>query len=230
MKKLFVIPARGGSKGIPGKNIKPLDGKPLIEYSLDFARQFAADGDICLTTDSKEIGETALKQGYKIPFLRPAHLASDTAGSYEVLLHAVEAYEQKGKSYDAIILLQPTSPFRKKEHLEQALKLFNSDVDMVVSVKESEANPYYNLFERNGSGFLKKSKEGNYERRQDCPPVFQYNGSIYVINIASLKKANLNRFEKILGFEMPPEFSIDLDTPLDWMIAESLVKKLSGLK
>lgn len=228
MKKLFVIPARGGSKGIPGKNIKELDGKPLIGYSLDFARQFAGDEDICLTTDSKEIAETALKLGYQIPFLRPAHLASDTAGSYEVLLHAVEAYEQKGKSYEALILLQPTSPFRKKEQLEQALKLFNPEVDMVVSVKESEANPYYNLFERNGSGFLKKSKQGNYERRQDCPPVFQYNGSIYVINIASLKKANLNRFEKILGFEMPPEFSIDLDTPLDWMIAESLVKKLSA--
>src|SRR4051812_49026161 len=152
MKTLFVIPARGGSKGIPGKNIKLLNGKTLIAYSLEYARLFVGDDDICVSTDSKGIADLVTSMNYKIPFMRPAHLASDTAGSYEVLLHALEAYEKKNGSYDLMVLLQPTSPFRKKEHLTQAMELMKPGIDMVVSVKESEANPYYNLFEKNSKG------------------------------------------------------------------------------
>jgi N-acylneuraminate cytidylyltransferase len=227
MKTLFVIPARGGSKGIPGKNIKQLRGKPLIAHSLDFARMFAYDEDICVSTDSSDIADLVSGMKYKVPFLRPAHLATDTAGSYDVMLHALEVYEKRNGPYDIMVLLQPTSPFRKKEHLRQALDLMKPGVDMVVSVKESEANPYYNLFEKNSKGFLQQSKEGNFERRQDCPPVYQYNGSLYIIRVSSLKKSPLNQFKNILPFIMPAEYSIDLDTPLDWVIAESLGKLLT---
>jgi CMP-N,N'-diacetyllegionaminic acid synthase len=228
MKFLFVIPARGGSKGIPGKNIKPLLGKPLIWYSLEFARLFDNDENICVTTDSMEIVSSVKQLGYNISFLRPPHLATDNAGSYEMMLHALDEYEKKNGSYDVMVLLQPTSPFRKKKHLVQAIELLKSDTDMVVSVKESEANPYYNLFEKNSKGFLQQSKEGNYDRRQDCPPVYQYNGSLYVIRISSLKKSQLNKFKAIVPYVMTEEYSIDLDTPIDWILAENIGKVLLG--
>ena len=223
---LIIIPARGGSKGIPGKNIKPLNGKPLIHYSLEYARHFANDKDICVTTDSTAIADCVADLGYTVPFIRPAELATDTAGSYEVLLHALHFYEQQGKSYDSIILLQPTSPFRKKEHLVDALKLYNPSVDMVVSVTEPEANPYYNLFEENKDGFLTKSKTGTFERRQDCPKIYQYNGSFYIINTTSLKQRPLTDFNKIVKYVMPIEYSHDLDTPYDWQLAELLIHHL----
>src|SRR5215212_5770611 len=114
---LFVIPARGGSKGIPGKNIRLLDGKPLIQYTIEFARLFVPDGNICVTTDSPEIAECVSGLGYEIPFIRPAELATDTAGSREVLLHVLEHYENKEKYFDNLVLLQPTSPFRLQHHL-----------------------------------------------------------------------------------------------------------------
>jgi len=223
---LFVIPARGGSKGIPGKNIKPLNGKPLIYYSIEFARSFVPDKNICVTTDSKEIAESIERINYNILFLRPERLATDEAGAGEVLLHAIEEYEKRAQAYETVVLLQPTSPFRLKRHLHEAYSLYSSAIDMVVSVKDSEANPYYNIFEEGEDGFLKKSKDGNYSRRQDCPPVYQYNGSIYIINAASLKKTALNEFEKIVKYVMAVEYSIDLDTPYDWTIAECLMDKI----
>jgi CMP-N,N'-diacetyllegionaminic acid synthase len=222
MEKLFIIPARGGSKGIPGKNIKPLCGKPLIHYSLEYARLFVNDDDICVTTDSEEIANSVAELGYQVPFLRPKELATDTAGSYEVILHALSYYELK-KRYDVVVLLQPTSPFRKKLDLEEALKLFKPEIDMVVSVKLSEANPYYNLFEVNDKGFMKKSKEGNFETRQECPRVYQYNGSLYIFNPISVKNSNINAFEKIVKYEMPLPYSLDLDTPEDWKLAECIM-------
>lgn len=225
MNCLFVIPARGGSKGLPGKNIKELNGKPLIVYSLEYARLFTSDDNICVTTDSMEIASCVEKIGYKVPFIRPASLASDTAGSYDVLLHALQFYEERGGRYDAIVLLQPTSPFRLKNHLDEALQLYRKDIDMVVSVKESDANPYYNLFEPGPDGFLIKSKPGHFITRQDCPRVYMYNGSIYIINIVSLKKSPLHQFTKIAPFVMPGEYSVDIDNQLDWDIAGLIIEK-----
>ena len=169
MKTLYIIPARGGSKGIPGKNIKPLAGKPLIAYSVEVAQQLAPDCDICVTTDDLEIIATVENMGIKVPFVRPAELATDHSGTYEVLLHALNHYEQQGISYDRIVLLQPTSPFRTVDDVNNCLKLYTPDIDMVVSVKQASANPYYNAFETDENGFLHISKgEGNYTRRQDA--------------------------------------------------------------
>jgi len=112
---LVVIPARGGSKGIPHKNIKPLGGKPLICYSIDVARQITSDENICVTTDDDEIIKVVEDYGLKVPFKRPAELATDNCGSNEVILHALKFFEDKGKKVDRIILLQPTSPFRTKD-------------------------------------------------------------------------------------------------------------------
>jgi len=224
-KTLFLIPARGGSKGIPYKNIKPLHGKPLILYSVEVARQLAGDEDICVTTDDDAIINVVEETGLKVPFKRPDELATDTSGSYEVILHALDYYNQKGIEYEVVVLLQPTSPFRTAQHVKEAISLYDDSVDMVVSVNESAANPYYSLFEENENGFLDKSKKGNYTRRQDCPKVYEYNGAIYVMNVKSLREKPLSAFTKNKKYEMPLELSIDLDTPLDWEFAEFLSKK-----
>lgn len=223
MSDLFLIPARGGSKGVPGKNIKLLGGKPLIYYTLDAACAVSPPENICVSTDSDEIIETVREYGLKVRFKRPAALATETAKSSDVIDHAIDFYENINKYFDKIILLQPTSPFRKSHHISEALSLYSSHLDMVVSVKNTNANPYFNLFEENESGFLALSKKGAFSRRQDCPPVYEYNGAIYIMNAESLKKKHLSQFDRIKKYVMSEEDSLDIDTPLDFFIAQSLI-------
>lgn len=221
---LFIIPARGGSKGIPNKNIKNFGGKKLICYAIDLARQFVPDSQICVTTDSGEIKNVVLDYGLNVPFLRPSDLATDYSGTREVIIHALEFYAQSGFKYKTIVLLQPTSPFRQKDHLAQALELFRDGVEMVVSVKEPDSNPYYDLFEESDSGFLVQSKAGSFTRRQDCPKVYKYNGALYIMDAKSVLEKSLNKFERIVKFNMDEISSIDLDTPLDWLWAEFILE------
>jgi N-acylneuraminate cytidylyltransferase len=223
MKPLIVIPARGGSKGVPRKNIKVLGDKPLIQYTIDAAKGVFDDEFICVSTDDFEIKSVVEQLGLKVPFLRPNELASDTAGTYEVLLHAISYYESKGYFPDTLILLQPTSPFRTSAHIKEALKLYHESIDMVVSVKETKANPYYILFEEDRNGYLKKTKEANFTRRQDCPKVWEYNGAIYIINVKALKEKTISQFTKVCKFEMDETSSHDIDTLLDWKIAEIII-------
>lgn len=226
MKILTVIPARGGSKGIPHKNIKRLNGKPLIYYTIDCARAICNDEDICVSTDDAEIISVVEQYGLKVPFVRPAELASDTAGTYEVLLHALDFYEKQGRHYDVVLLLQNTSPFRSSLHVKEALELYKPEVDMVVSVKETSSNPYYNCFEENDKGFLQISKgDGLYTRRQDVPKAYEYNGAIYVINPESLKKMPLGKFSKRIKYVMDDIHSVDLDNMIDWIFAEQIIKE-----
>ena len=223
---LVIIPARGGSKGIPRKNIKALNGKPLIEYTIDCARAIAPDKNICVSTDDDEIIGVVQAYGLHVPFKRPAELASDTAGTYEVLLHALDFYERQGKHFDMVVLLQNTSPFRTPDHVKEALALYDDGLDMVVSVKECAANPYYCVFEEDGEGYLHISKgEGNITRRQDAPKVYEYNGAIYVINPVSLKQMPLNKFSKRRKYVMDELHSIDLDTMIDWQVAEMMLNE-----
>lgn len=225
MKCLVIIPARGGSKRVPKKNIKLLDGKPLIYYTINAAREIFLDENICVSTDSEEVKEVVEQINLNVPFIRPDYLATDTAGSYEMILHAVEFYEAQGKVYDVVVLLQPTSPFRSAKHIKKALDIYSSDIDMVVSVKETKANPYYTLFEEE-EGFLKKSKNGNFVRVQDCPKVYEYNGAIYIINIDSLRKTKLSDFKKVKKFVMDEKSSLDIDTPLDFLVAQTILTKI----
>lgn len=226
MKYLVVIPARGGSKGIPRKNIKPFDGKPLIYYTIDTARAIVLDEDICVSTDDDEIIKVVEDYGLKVPFKRPEELATDTAGTYEVLLHALDFYEKQGRHYDALILLQNTSPFRTAEHVKEALKFYASNVDMVVSVKECAANPYYCVFEEDGNGYLHVCKgDGIIFRRQDAPKVYEYNGAIYIMNVETLKTTHMHKMQKRVKYVMDEKSSFDLDTMNDWMIAEMIKKE-----
>lgn len=229
MRILVVIPARGGSKGIPHKNIKLLNGKPLIHYTIDVARAIVGDDDICVSTDDTEIIQCVEQTGLKVPFVRPAELATDTAGTYEVLLHALNFYEKQGRMYDVVLLLQNTSPFRTANQVKEALSLYRENVDMVVSVKECAANPYYCVFEENSEGYLHICKgDGNITRRQDAPKVYEYNGAIYVINPASLKAMPLNKFIRRIKYVMDEQSSLDLDTMADWHLAEVLIGAVGG--
>jgi CMP-N,N'-diacetyllegionaminic acid synthase len=225
MKILYLIPARGGSKGIPYKNIKPFNGKPLIRYTIDVARKLSDDSNICVSSDDDDIINNVETYGLKVQFRRPVELATDQAGSYEVIMHALDYYESKGITYEILVLLQPTSPFRNADHIKESLEIFAEEIDMVVSVKESTANPYYDIFEDNARGFLEKSKEGEYFRRQDCPSVWQYNGAVYVMNVKSLKKMHFSHFLNIKKYVMDRLHSIDLDNQLDWQWAEFLLEK-----
>ncbi len=224
---LIIIPARGGSKGLPGKNIKELRGKPLICYTIDAAKEVAEDINICVSTDDCEIKKVVENYGLKVPFLRPNELATDTADTYSVLLHALRYYEDYGVKYARIILLQPTSPFRNGKHIMEANNLYSNDIDMVVSVKQTKKNPYYLLFEENEKGYLEQSKKGNFFRRQDCPKVWEYNGAIYIINTESLQKMKMNQFTKIIKYEMDDLSSVDIDDEMDFQLAENVISRLS---
>jgi N-acylneuraminate cytidylyltransferase len=225
MKDLVLIPARGGSKGIPGKNIKPLNGRPLIYYALDAACAVASPENICVSTDSDEIIKVVREYGMDVPFKRPDYLATDTAGSYEVILHAINFYEQRVMQYDRVVLLQPTSPFRTGTHVREALSLYQTGLDMVVSVKIAHANPYFTLFEENSEEFLTRSKPGSFTRRQDCPTVYEYNGAIYIMNGQSLKKEPHSNFSRIRKYVMTEEDSLDIDTNIDWIVAEAIMSE-----
>lgn len=224
MKPLYIIPARAGSKGIPGKNTKPLAGVPLVAYSIKAALEVAPVADICVTTDDPEVIDIARSYGLTVPFVRPAELAADTSGSREVMLHALDFYNTHGGDYDTIVLLQPTSPLRIAADISGCLDLMRPGIDMVVSVAEAAANPYYDCFEADTDGLLHIAKgDGLYTRRQDAPKAWQLNGAVYVINAASLRAMPMGKFPRRLMYAMPRERSIDLDTMLDWHLAEAVI-------
>ena len=226
MNPLIVIPARGGSKGIPHKNIKELSGKPLICYAIDTARKITSDENICVSTDDDDIIKVVEDYGLKVQFKRPDYLATDNAGTNGVLLHALDFYEQKGNHYDIIILLQATSPFRRAEDVIEAVKLYDDSVDMVTSVMPAKCNPYYDGYEDNEEGLLSISKgDGTIERRQDAPKVWQLNGAVYVINTKQLKIKGLAGMTKIRKYVMDELHSVDLDNMLDWKIAEIMLEE-----
>lgn len=232
MKYLYLIPARGGSKGIPGKNIKPLGGLPLIVHTIKAALAIADAEDVIVSTDSEEIAEIAEKAGASVPFLRPEEFSTDTASSRSVILHALDFLKKQGKEYDAVVLLQPTSPMREPQDILNCQEAYEKShatsglpAQMAVSVCEARTNPYYNAFEPDSDGFLHISKgDGHFTRRQDAPKVWEFNGAVYVIDSDALQKEELSRFQRIVPVEMPADRSIDLDTPQDWQRAELLFR------
>jgi CMP-N,N'-diacetyllegionaminic acid synthase len=221
MRILFLIPARKGSKGLPGKNTRILGTKPLISHSIDFALENMDQNDeLCISTNDPEVVEIAKEKGVSISFMRPEELSDDTASSYDVMIHAIHHYENLNQEFDSLLLLQPTSPFRIQEDFMRLKNLYDKNTDMVVSVKQAKENPYFSLFEENSDGNLIKCKSGEYERRQDAPIVYAFNGSMYLINIESLKKTKISEFKKIKKTVMPEQRSVDIDNMADWILAE----------
>lgn len=220
---LFVIPARGGSKGLIKKNILPLFDKPLICYSIDLARQLTNDENICVSTDDKEIIKVVENYGLEVPFIRPAELATDNATTNDVLIHAIKYYEENRRHFNKIILLQPTSPLRTSEQIIEADSLYSNSLDMVVSVRKSHAASV--ICNENKEGYLELTLNKSGERRQNNKEYYEYNGSIYIINIHELKKKGLQGFTKKVKYVMPEINSIDIDTELDFKLVELILEE-----
>jgi len=224
---LCVIPARGGSKGLPGKNVRKILGKPLISYSIEQANESRYIDRIIVSTDDKEISEIAKQSGGEILFSRPDELASDESGIIDVLLHAIEWMEKKeGYSFDILVLLHATTPLRCVEDIDNSIEmLVNKKADNVFSVTEAHKNPYFNMIEINKDGTAKLVKKGNFVTRQAAPLVYDMNASVYVWWKNKLKEKKRHFMEKSYVYIMPKERSIDIDDYFDFMIAELLLKK-----
>ena len=223
---LFVIPARGGSKRLPKKNIRSLAGKPLICYSLDVARQLTDDSNICISTDSDDIISVVREYGYEVPFKRPDELASDTASTNDVLIHAVNYYKHIGRDYKYLVLLQVTSPLRRKEDIINALSLIDETCDMVTSVRRSHAASV--MCHENKDGFLILTLKKNYGRYQDFKDeYFEINGSIYAMKIDSLLVKGMSAFNR-KKYVMPDILSTDIDTEEDFIETEAKLRYLKS--
>ena len=220
-KILAVIPARGGSKGLPGKNTKLLHGKPLICYSIDAARGILPDEHICVSTDDKDIIKIVEDYGLHVPFIRPDELATDQSSVNDVLLHALDFYKHTSIYYDIVLLLQPTSPLRTSQDIEEAFRLYNDSIDMVVSVSISHTPSV--LCKETEFGFVELMLNPTAGRRQNVPIYYEYNGAIYIINPKSLREKGMSNFEKKVKYIMPKHRSVDIDDQYDFMYAETLL-------
>ncbi len=219
---IILIPARAGSKGVPNKNSKPFaNGKSLVERAIEVALAEFPKEKIILSTDDEILWKQAEKSGITI-LKREEHLASDTAGMLEVMLDVVDKQATKP---DFLILFQPTSPFRTKNHLKEALNLFQEGDQALVSVNEPKGHPFYTLFQQEGE-FINKFQKNTIVRRQDLPAMYDVNGLIYIFEIESLRKESWVNFERIRPMPVSLFDAIDIDTEEDWFFAETLEKGL----
>lgn len=227
-KVLCIIPARGGSKGLPRKNIKPLAGKPLIAYTIEQAKQSRYIDRLIVSTDDKEIANVAMRCGAEVPFIRPARLALDHVDKIDVILHAIDRLEKKEKSkYDILVCLHVTAPLRKTADIDNCIKLLiKSKADNVFSVTEANRNPYFNMVEITPRGTVRLVKKGNFTSRQAAPKVYDLNASIYVWWNDVLKKKKKLITTKTRIYVMPRERSFDIDDELDFRITEFLEKSI----
>lgn len=228
---LAVIPARGGSKGVPRKNIKVLNGKPLIAYTIDEALRSKYIDKVIVSTEDEEIANISNKYGIKMLFLRPKELSQDNTPGIEPILHAVNWFRENGEDFDYVICLQCTSPFRKVHHIDQAIeKLTNEDADSIVSVCESEVSPFWMKTIENGilKDFLNDIPF--YSRRQDVPSVYRLNGAIYIAKTEVLIKNKNWYTENTLAYVMDRNSSMDIDDMIDFKFAEFLMKEKDNAK
>ena len=222
---IAIIPARGGSKGVPRKNIKKLGGKPLIAYTIDEALKSKYLDHVFVSTEDPEIAKVSKECGAQV-IGRPSALADDTSKTVEAILHAVEYLEREDIHPRIIVLLQPTSPLRSTEDIDAAVKLYlDNECDSVIGVCEPDHSPFW-CFTLSGR-YLQTLFDKKYDntRRQDLPKVVMPNGAIYVSSPKSIRKNEGFYGDRTIAYCMPPERSIDIDTPLDFTIAEVLIRK-----
>ena len=223
---IISICARGGSAGVPGKNIRPLCGKPLIAWSIEQALASGLADRVLVSTDSEEIAQVARAFGAEVPFLRPAALATATAGKLPVIQHLVDWVESHGEPVRRIIDLDPTSPLRDITDIQACAALLDDATDLVITGYESDKNPYFNMVELKPSGFFERVCRPQVEvfGRQSAPRVYAMNASIYAWHRASLSDSLWNA-SRIRLHAMPRERSIDIDHPVDFDLVELLMKK-----
>ncbi|HEY9220449.1 MAG TPA: acylneuraminate cytidylyltransferase family protein [Lutibacter sp.] len=231
MRILAIIPARGGSKGVPGKNIKMLGGKPLLAYTAEIAQQSKYFTEVMLSSEDDKIIAVAKGLGVPVPFVRPAALAQDDTPTIDVITHALQWYKNQNIFFDAVCLLQVTSPFRTVDFVDRAIEKFmESACDSLVSVRQvpDEYNPHW-TFEVNPDGNLTIATGGTeiISRRQELPKAYHRDGSIYLTNTEVLLNQNSLYGKSTAFIESSPEFYVNIDTASDWEQAEQLLKKLS---
>jgi CMP-N,N'-diacetyllegionaminic acid synthase len=232
MKILGIIPARGGSKGIPKKNIKILGGKPLLEYTAKAALESKLLSRLILSSDDSEIIKIAENLGLEVPFIRPKHLAQDNTPSISVIKHALEFYMTQNEKFDAVCILQVTSPFREEDLIDKALQKFETEsLDCLISVREvpSDFNPHW-VFETDTKDHLKIATGDNkiVARRQDLPKAFHRDGAIYITKSDVILEQN-SLYGKSIGYiESKNDHYINIDTPEDWRKAEEIINKVQN--
>jgi CMP-N,N'-diacetyllegionaminic acid synthase len=220
MRVLGLIPARGGSKGIPRKNIKSLGGKPLLQYTVEAALASTRLARVILSTEDEEIAEVGRRCGLEVPFLRPAMLARDDTPTLPVVQHAVRQLEDMDDCYDAVCLLQPTSPFRRSDLIDRCIDLLETTgADAVVTVLPvpAEYNPHWVYLESEGNLLqLSTGERSPISRRQELPPAFHREGSVYITRRNVLIEGNSLYGERLAGFRLETAGSVNIDLPEDW--------------
>ena len=232
MKILAIIPARGGSKGVPRKNIVNINNIPLIGYTINAALKSNKLTDVVVSTDDAEIAEISRDLGAQVPFIRPIDLASDQAQSSPVIEHAVHFMENiKGFKYDAVLMLQPTSPLRTSKHINESLDLFTSqDCDSVVSIVSVGGNHPFRMKRLVGDQLINYIDQGFWDMspRQSLPNVYIRNGAIYLISRDTLIQSHQLIGNKCLGYVMNDSDSTNIDTPIDLKVSELLLREKEG--
>ncbi len=231
---LGTICCRGGSKGVPGKNIRLLNGKPLIAYTTEIARHCTMLDDVIVSTDSEEIASIAIEYGTKVPFMRPAPLATDEASKWPVFLHAVETYEEQfGKEVSYIVDMDVTVPLKMAADIDGAINiaLQYPETDVVITGYTPEKNPYFNMMEVNKRGYAEivaKSEEP-IVRRQDAPKVFSLSGAAFVVKKSALY--NYSHWSQAVCrvYEMPRERALDIDEEIDFEMITLLLNRHNAL-
>lgn len=226
---LALIPARGGSKGIKNKNIYNLNGKPLISYTIEEAQRSKYIDNIVLSSDSNEIAEVAKQYGCRVPFLRPMHLAGDFSKTIDAVLHTIMFLKDLNEYYDILILLQPTQPLRIAKDIDGAIELFfKNNFKSLLSVCEIKEHPILMRSLENNNELIKLQSSNSTVRRQDMTKLFKVNGAIYINLISEINNETSFNDNKY-GYVMPQDRSIDIDEPIDLLIAETLLKNRSDL-
>lgn len=233
MKILTIIPARGGSKGIPRKNIKLLGDKPLIAYTIEIAKEIEALHTVMVSTEDKEISGIVANLGMPVPFMRPETLAQDTSPTIDVVINVVETYKSMGVMFDAVMILEPTCPFRRISEVEECIDIFKSKgVDSLITVKSVPAqyNPHW-VYEENGKGLLVKAigDEDVIARRQNLPKAFARDGSVYITKTDVILNQHSLYGESIAFRVNDNPYHINLDSPADWEIAERILREMESM-
>lgn len=223
---LALIPARGGSKGIKDKNIRPLAGKPLISHTIEEAKKFGGLADIFVSTDSEKIAECARKHGADVPFLRDAKTAGDTAKMEDMAREVISRFREMGRNYEIIMLLQPTSPMRKFSHMKEALELFqNLNLKGLASVNIVKEHPLFLRSMDKNNRFTKLLAANSCARRQDIGDYFFVNGAIYINRASDIMNKDFAFNENEFGYLMDRDSSVDINELADLHYCEYLMKE-----
>jgi len=223
---LTIIPARGGSKGLPGKNIKTLIDKPLIAWSIEQGLASKYVNEVIVSTDSEEIAEIAKLYGAHVPFLRPAHLAQDTSSTKDVIIHLIDELEKNGKFYDYILLLEPTSPLRESSDIDLAFEsLLNTpEANSIVGVSRVESQHKAFCVKLTDKSFLRSENNFKVLRRQELDDFYFYEGSLYISEIFTYKQKGNFYHDQALGYVIPKWKSFEIDDLTDLIVVEALLK------